>query len=182
MATEPGTGFPPIDLERRDLVPHEDEALISWAYDNVTAFAERLRGIDPRTPAWSWTPDQTAGFWMRRAALEAAVHLWDAEGLGERHGVVPSALAADGLDELVDNYSAAFAMGAPFDGAALVIHATDIGREWPLCPPGSFVEGDREVRGTASDLFLRLWGRHLGSFAGDVEALDKWAALGERMG
>jgi hypothetical protein len=41
-------------------------------------------------------------FWMRRAALEAAVPLWDAQTFTGARALIPSTLAADALDELVD--------------------------------------------------------------------------------
>jgi hypothetical protein len=39
-----------------------------------------------------------------------------------------------------------------------------------------------EVRGTASDLLLRLWGRDTGTFTGDVGALEVWASVNPMRG
>jgi uncharacterized protein (TIGR03083 family) len=185
MATEPGGDFPALELlgEFQKQVPPGDQALISWAHENVSAYAQRLRGADPGACAWSYTPDQTMQFWMRRAALEVAVHLWDAHGLVGTKGAVPAALGADGLDELVDTYPVRFAMGGDANVRALAVHATDALRVWTLSRPRSSGAVDREVEGTAGDLFLRLWGRRVDtSFSGDVDVLDEWAALAEGMG
>jgi uncharacterized protein (TIGR03083 family) len=185
MAIEPGGSFPPPQVlgQYQKLAPHADETLISWSHEKVSAYAQRLHETDPAAPAWSYTPDQTMRFWMRRAALEAAVHLADAQGLIGEPGGVPPALAADGLDELVDTYPLRFAMGGSADVHPLVVHATDAKRTWTLSAPGSSDAVDREVSGRAGDFFLRLWGRQVdASFSGDVDALNEWAALASGMG
>jgi uncharacterized protein (TIGR03083 family) len=185
MAIEPGSDFPPLEVldQFQKVVPHDDQALIAWAHEGVSAYAQRLRDLDPGARAWSYTPDQTMRFWMRRAALEAAVHLWDAQGLIGASGVVPPTLAADGLDELIDNYPVRFAMGGSGDVHPLVVYATDAQRAWTLLAPDSSDAADREVRGRAGDLYLRLWGRQVdGSFSGDLDGLDEWAALAQGMG
>ena len=35
---------------------------------------------DFSSPCWSWTPNKTVGFWVRRMAHENTVHNWDTEG------------------------------------------------------------------------------------------------------
>jgi uncharacterized protein (TIGR03083 family) len=185
MAIEPGGTFPPFDVldQFQKSAPRENQALISWAHENVSAFAQRLRDTDPAARAWSYTPDETVQFWMRRAALEAAVHLCDAQALIGARGVIPSTLATDGLDELIDTYPVRFAMGGSSDVHPLVVHATDAERAWTLSPPGSSAAVDRAVRGRAGDLFLRLWGREVdASFDGDVDVLDEWVTLAKGMG
>jgi uncharacterized protein (TIGR03083 family) len=184
MSADPGGGFPPIDLEQlQGLVPPDDDALVSWAHESVSAYAERLQGLDPATRAWSYAPDGTVGFWMRRATLEAAVHSWDAQGLAGGRGAVPTALAADGLDELVVTYPVRFSIGGGAEVRPLAVRATDTDGTWTLCPPGASMVVEHEVRGAAGDLFLRLWGRDVGTaFSGDVAVLDEWAALAKGMG
>jgi len=185
MAVEPGGSFPPLEVldQFQKLAPSEDQALVSWAYENISAYAQRLHSADPFARAWSYTPDQNMKFWMRRAALEAAVHLWDAQGLIGADSVVPPTLAADGLDELIDTYPVRFAMGGDTDVHPLAVHATDATRAWTLSPPGSPDAVDRHVEGRAGDLFLRLWGRQVdASFGGDVDVLDEWAVLAKGMG
>jgi uncharacterized protein (TIGR03083 family) len=185
MATEPGGGFPPVDVldQFQKLAPSEERALIPWAHEKVSAYAQWLHGVDPGARAWSYTPDQTMRFWMRRAALEAAVHLWDAQGLIGARGVVPPTLGADGLDELVDTYPVRFAMGGDTDVHPLVVYATDAERVWTLSAPGSTDAADRRAQGRAGDLFLRLWGRQVDAeFSGDGDVLEEWAGLAKGMG
>src|SRR3712207_7465665 len=46
---------------------------------------------DPAAPTWSFTTDRTAGFWVRRQALETAVHRWDAQhAAGEPERIDPA--------------------------------------------------------------------------------------------
>jgi uncharacterized protein (TIGR03083 family) len=185
MAVEPGGSFPPMEVlaQYQKSVPHPDRALISWSHEKVSAFAQRLHQADPDAPAWSYTPDQTMGFWMRRAAVEAAVHLADAQGLLGAPVVIAPSLGADGLDELVDTYPVRFAMGGSADVNPLVVHATDVPKMWTLSAPGSSEAVDREVSGRAGDFLLRLWGRQVdASFSGDIETLNNWAALASGMG
>ena len=122
-----------------------------------------------------WPPDQTVGFWMRRMALETAVHRVDVE-LG--HGVatpVDSELALDGIDELLvmmlagDEW-AEHGTAAPVDAT---VRVTSADRSWTVASNAKAVTVDRsrdgdvavEVAGGSSDLYLWLWGR------GGAEAL-----------
>jgi uncharacterized protein (TIGR03083 family) len=81
--------------------PADDESLIEWACGEIKGWAEHLRHLDPSAPAFSMTADKTLGYWMRHAAIETAVHLWDVEGISESRSGIRSDLAADGLDELL---------------------------------------------------------------------------------
>lgn len=90
-----------------------------------------LRACEADTPMWNWSPQpDTAMFWARRMAHEAAVHRYDAQ---RAHGVaqpVDADLARDGLDELVD-----------------VIIPRVVERDQPTLPDGTFlfVAGDDDV-------------------------------------
>jgi uncharacterized protein (TIGR03083 family) len=180
METPAGT-VPHLDVEAlKQVVPAGDKALVPWALDTVSAYVDRLSRLDPSAPAWSWTTDQTAGFWMRRAAAETAIHLWDAEGWDPHNRTaIPASLAADGLDELAASYRVLLASGQVYP-PPLVVRPTDVADQWTLCAPDLASPEDeevREVRGTASDLLLRLWRRDTGTFSGDPDTLDRWAGV-----
>jgi uncharacterized protein (TIGR03083 family) len=103
------------------------------------------------------------GFWIRRQALEAAVHRWDAESaLGEPAGLSPE-LAAVGIDEVVEElFPRQVSMGrSPELPAQLTLEASDLGRGWSLEASSSEHDppGEVKVWGTCSDLLLLLWQR-----------------------
>ena len=122
---------------------------------------------------WAMTGMRPAGFWARRRAHEAAVHLADAQlAAGHEVDLAPEA-AADGVDE----WLALIAAGTDLDrgraqelggdGQSLHFHATDPGLsgsgEWLVTrtPSGITVQhghgkADVAVRGPAASLLLVL--------------------------
>src|SRR5262249_46021751 len=54
-------------------------ALPSWVRDGAPALADALAARPSNTPAWTWLPPPTNGFWRRRQAHETAVHRVDAQ-------------------------------------------------------------------------------------------------------
>ena len=116
--------------------------------------AADLARLAPDEPAWTWwEPDQTAGFWQRRMALETAVHRADVESAVGPVTPIDADLALDGIDEL------------------LHVMLADAGIEdvpGPVVGAGSVrvdIAGT-SVSAGASDLLLWLWGR---TPAGPVE-------------
>ena len=173
--------------------PSSDEAAadpLTWYRDGLTRALDVLGSVDRDAPGWSWGSDQSRGFWIRRAALELAVHAWDARNaLGEAPPVDP-ALAADGIDELFTEFVPRRGLAGRFEGEGqtMHLHATDApagtNGEWLVrLAPAAFevthehAKGDAAARGTASDLFLFLWGRvppaALEVF-GDASLLERW--------
>lgn len=166
--------WPPDWLQERDALEVLDEAR--------DTLLEELAARDPLEERCTWwEPDQTNGFWYRRMALEVAVHLVDAElarvdepGHGESVGVQVAAVeddvALDGIDEVLRIFLA----GPWWDGDFHTEHPLDArlrvtasGRSWTVTATESSVvvreETDSDVRaeiaGSASDVFLWLWGR-----------------------
>ena len=93
-------GAEPEPWPPAELADEEPIALLDRAYAGLRQeFATR----EPEDPAGSWyTPDQTAGFWIRRMAQETVIHRIDAElGTGQPVAPVPADLAVDGIDELL---------------------------------------------------------------------------------
>ena len=176
MDTSPGDGFPTLDMERLNAeLPSDDDALAAWARAETTRYADRLRQRDPESWAFNVGPNTAAWMWMRRAAAETAVHLWDAETLGGPPSEVSPALAADGLDELTEmigNYLARTTSPVPAPVNAV---AADLDRAWTFA--STAVPKAAIVQGSASDLFLRLWGRPAIRLSGAIDVLDEWARL-----
>ena len=124
-------------------------------------------------PVWTMTGMRPAGFWARRRAHEAAVHLADAQlATGRDVNLAPEA-AADGVDEWLALIAAStgLAQGRAQelggDGQSLHFHATDPGLsgtgEWLVTrtPSGITVQhghgkADVAVRGPAASLLLVL--------------------------
>jgi uncharacterized protein (TIGR03083 family) len=175
--------------------PHWSEAeppsaneLTTWFAGGVTLLADMLEHAGPDAVVWSWTRDATSGFWARRQAHETSVHRYDAQLAAREPQRLDGALAADGIDELFTVLP--FWPSAPrvrADGETVHLHCTDRDGEWlvKLVPDGVEVtaehaKGDVAARGTASDLFLFLYGR-VGSDAlevfGDAALLARFRAL-----
>jgi uncharacterized protein (TIGR03083 family) len=73
------------------------------AFDTYSAaLISALEEADPAEQAWSWSTEQTVGFTYRRQAHEALIHRLDAEQTADRVTPLDPALAADGVDEVLD--------------------------------------------------------------------------------
>lgn len=165
----------------------------------VTALLETFAEVPLDETVWSPTGDNTAGMWMRHAALETAMHRWDVEAAfvadGQRVAppAAPSAeLASSGIDEILS--LATYAV--PGGGETMHLHATDdatghdpgdaTAGEWfvtfgqkRLLVERRHQKGDVAVRASAADLLLMLWGRRAWSgddyeVFGDELILDRW--------
>ncbi|WP_424216438.1 maleylpyruvate isomerase family mycothiol-dependent enzyme (plasmid) [Streptomyces sp. BI20] len=136
--------------------PRDPAALRAWYEHSADALLTALSAA-PDTPAWTFTPPHTVGFWRRRRAQETLVHRWDAEHALGRRTPVDSALAADGVAEVLDVLAPLMVArgAAPAPERAVRITAVDAARSWTHGP------GDpvAELSGTAEDLLLTLWGR-----------------------
>jgi uncharacterized protein (TIGR03083 family) len=176
--------------EERFAIDPDDPALVQWFQDGTADLVEVLRSHPADAPAWSWTPDKSAGFWIRRQAHEAAVHRWDAERALGSPAPIDSALAADGVDE----WLYIFAAGRSHATSARIgtdesfhLHCTDEEGEWVVRFDGDAIEVKREhakaaiaVRGPASDLLLFVWGRQSAEnleVLGDSTLLPRWNEL-----
>ncbi|MDQ1657848.1 MAG: hypothetical protein QOD41_2931 [Cryptosporangiaceae bacterium] len=147
--------------------------LLRDAYAELSALFE---AHDPADPAWTWTDDQTVGFWIRRMAHETAVHRVDAEqAAGERTPVDPG-LAADGVDEMLAVILPAVQRHWPDEvrkvlagAAGEVVAIRTGGREWRLelstggVGFGPAGDPDATVEGEPESVLLWVWGRDPGS-------------------
>lgn len=166
----------------------DGDALLPWWDASLTQAVDALDRTDPALPAWNWAPRaKVAGFWHRRYAHELAMHRWDAQvsvGLPEP---VETALAVDGVTEVLDTWLPANGTRAERDGVVQLI-ADDTEDSWiirvrgtaiSLLDTATLLPEDRPVHvqasGSASDLVLALYGRvpfDVLDVAGDESLLD----------
>jgi len=171
----------------------------SCSADLVTALA----GADPAEEAWTWADDHTVGFILRRQALEALVHRLDAEQAAGAVTSMDPALAADGVDEVLDVMYGGCPPWGDFSPLPhyLRVDCSDTGTSvWVQL--GRFsgtdpqdevryeedhisvvdapeVEPDAVISGSAEELLARLWRRGDGAdihLAGDMGIVDRFRA------
>ncbi|MGZ8735019.1 MAG: maleylpyruvate isomerase family mycothiol-dependent enzyme [Acidimicrobiia bacterium] len=180
------TGYVEAELGE---VPVEREGIFDWFEAGVILLVDVLESTDPETPVWSWADDHRARFWARRMAHETAVHGWDASHAAGMDRPIPAGVAADGIDEQLENvpFMVAFrpeVASLRGSGETIHLHATDTEGEWLIRLTEDGIEvsrehakGDVAARGSASNLFLFLVGRippaELEVF-GDAALLDRW--------
>ncbi|MBB2891081.1 maleylpyruvate isomerase family mycothiol-dependent enzyme [Flexivirga oryzae] len=166
--------------------PDGREALLG-AFDSAnSALTAALRDTPATDPRWMWTPDEalhTAGYITRRQAHEALIHRVDAElTAGATPAAIDPALAADGVDEIVEvmyGREHPLVTFAPTEGRVVELVATDADRRWvlqlgretgtvpdsgaaiddPNFRPAANATAVATISGTASDLDLWLWNR-----------------------
>lgn len=144
--------------------------LLDWFNHGWAELAEVLEQMSDSEPAWSWSTEQTAGFWRRRTSLETLIHRWDTENaLGSTTGFDVE-LAADCADEVLfimlpepgerATYSgpsgnACLSCDDHPSGWTLLLHDGKV----PKIQRGSPAVSDVTVSAPAERLALFLWGR-----------------------
>jgi uncharacterized protein (TIGR03083 family) len=165
-------------------------ALLDWFHAGAATLRNLFGAADPGERVWTWSADQSAGFWQRMQAIEAAVHRWDAQNALRAAQPVDAALASDAIVqtfEVMAPMRRAVAEAPPGQGERFVFRCTDGPGTWTVRfdddpvllggPQGSY---DIEISGTASDLALFLWQRDVtGSLQvrGDSSLLSRYFAL-----
>jgi uncharacterized protein (TIGR03083 family) len=152
-------------------LPADPATWPGWLAEAETLLVPVLRAADPDTRMWAWGPDKHVRFWSRRMVHETAVHRVDAElALGIQPRVDP-AVAADGVEEFLENLPRSRSLRG--DGEQLRLAATDRPDRWTIVrhPAGfDWARGDPEgdppeeagsvtVRAGTAELYLLLWGR-----------------------
>ena len=90
------------EAKRPAETPTGDTALVMFV-TNMRRCIELFSEVDPETPCWTYAGPGTASFWLRRAAVETAVHRVDVEeALLDNPPSLPNNRAADGISEAVD--------------------------------------------------------------------------------
>lgn len=179
----------------RDLSPSPDgdAELSAWFLANLRHTLNVMREREPDKPVWTFSSlgDHRTSWWLRRLAVEMAIHRWDAEyavtvsgGRAPAPLEVPVAMA--GIDEFVSEFLpgllAQATSGRP--SGMLRLTSTDIAtdKRLDLDHQGrevrSHAEPDATVRGTASSVLLWLTNRDADAvMAGDHGLIDSWKAL-----
>ncbi|MER6950233.1 maleylpyruvate isomerase family mycothiol-dependent enzyme [Nonomuraea sp. NPDC000554] len=177
----------PLDL------PQDTAAYPAWLAGSVTLSLRTFRSADPDAPNWTHGADQHVRFYPRRLLFEAVVHLADAElALGRLPRIAPG-IAADGIDEFLENLPYYSWIAEPVsrlkrDGERLALTATDTGDTWLITLGAGCTwetgRGDTSaavaVRGPCSDLLLLTYGRLRPAdtgrlrVTGDGELLGAW--------
>ncbi len=174
-------GFPPAPAE---VSP-------AWYLGELEALLATLAKADLLATRWTFSPGHhQAWFWLRRQALETAVHRWDAQAATTTPPEpIEAGLAVEGIDELLGVFAPrAVQLVEPFDlGGTMHLHATDHAGEWVIAVEDSALRVERThakatvaAQGTASDLYLWLWKRTSGDTLttfGDIAILDTWRLL-----
>lgn len=153
--------------------PADPRAIPDFVRRGAAELDTLLATRDPESPCWNFLNEPMhAYFWFRRQAHETAVHRWDAENAITPQKVgwaVDPVLAVDGVDEywVMARERLLPARKVADLGGSLHLHATDTVGEWMIEVNDGVLrvdhghgKGTAAVRGTASDLFLGLWGRY----------------------
>ncbi|MEV4223969.1 maleylpyruvate isomerase family mycothiol-dependent enzyme [Nonomuraea sp. NPDC049725] len=166
------------------------DGMVTWFAEGAAALAEEFASAGPGTRVWTWSQDQSVGFWIRMQAIEAAVHRWDAEDAAAPATARPvdGSLAADAIGqtfEVMAPLRRAMAQAPPGAGETYAFRRDDGPGTWTVRFDGDDVrltEGpaDVELTGTASDLMLWLWQRVSAdrlAVRGDRALLDRYFTL-----
>ena len=171
--------------------PEHDRDLPAWLADGSTELVETFRSADPDAPMWAWGSDKHARFWSRRMIHESTVHAADAEFAAGIDPAIRRTVAADGIDEFLDNlphaeYFAPRVAELKGTGETVVLQDSDTGTFWAIrLGPDGFTWDHSDtganvlVSATASDLLLFAYGRRkIGderiAHDGDRALLDFW--------
>jgi uncharacterized protein (TIGR03083 family) len=197
VADRPTAGFD--RFETLDAPAKGDPGFPDWFAAGTATVVAQLRSTPADEATWSWHPDEgSVGWWSRRLAHETLVHRWDAEaGAGITGPPMDPAVAADGIDELLDVFvSASRALHNSPAGPTVAFRCTDTGpaaADWylDLSQPGARSvsttgpvsdEVAVTLSGPAEDLLLVLWGRvpldaTAVTLTGDESVFARWTDL-----
>ncbi|MCW2613719.1 MAG: maleylpyruvate isomerase family mycothiol-dependent enzyme [Frankiales bacterium] len=154
-----------------DAVAPADADLADWLADGAVDLLAALRL--PERECWTFAGRGSSAFWVRRQALETAVHRVDAQRAGgAEEDPVPDDLAEDGIDEVLEvmlpRQVSLGRIAEPATGLTLVTGTT---RQLGSVAPTA------EVSGPAGAVLLLLWRRLPRTdprlqVTGDAAALD----------
>jgi uncharacterized protein (TIGR03083 family) len=147
-------------------LPPDDE-LAGWLTAEHGRLRVELRAADPTRPVWLFGATITPAELARRAAVELALHRWDAELALGASGSLDPEVATDGLDELVTCFiPLQLTLGAIAPDGGVLVEPTDTPRSWSLPPHGEEAVVDNAtdaartvLAGSASDLLLVAYRR-----------------------
>jgi len=169
------------------------EPLDEWYAGTATALIAALQAVDPDEPTPNFAGiDEVAAFWPRRQLHETCVHRVDlaqALDLPEIVWDVDPQVATDGISEAIRVFGRRMTQRGrrPHVHAPIRLVATDVERSWIVAPdeddpagPPRLVQREVDVEGeavgTATDLYLALWGRVPASAVAPVGAAEAFFA------
>jgi uncharacterized protein (TIGR03083 family) len=168
-----------------------------WLMDGARRLSSAVREAGPDATVWTWSIEQSAGFWLRRLVHDLLVHRVDAEIAAGRPSEIAPDLAADGVTDLLETIAVISRGGHPYvtfaglrgNGETLHVHATDHAEgEWFVRRTPDSVEwehghrkADVAVRGPAADLLIVLNRRATAherglQILGDEALFEHWIA------
>jgi uncharacterized protein (TIGR03083 family) len=185
-----------LDPRTLDLaLPDDAVGYADWLSAGAEPLASVFGAADPDAPMWAWGADQHARFWFRRMLHETTVHRADVEiATGRRPQITPE-VAADAVDELLDNLRTAsyfrprveelrgggetIALRARDSGNAWVIRLAADGYHWERAGSGNTLAGTVAVTARVEALTLLLYSRaalHDDGYdvVGDEKVLARW--------
>ncbi|WP_254552456.1 maleylpyruvate isomerase N-terminal domain-containing protein [Kitasatospora sp. MMS16-BH015] len=155
--------------------------LTDWFAAGAAALAEQFEAVAVAVavavaaaaePVWSWSPDQSARFWLRMQTIEAAVHRCDAEAILGEPAPIAAELAADAVPQVFEVMAPArraWREAPPGEGERYRFRRTDGPGDWLVHFDGPSVgleqgasddpAADVELAGSAEELMLFLWQR-----------------------
>jgi len=170
------------------------DALVEWFGAGAAALEAQFLATPATEPVWTWGASQTAGFWQRMQAIEAAIHRWDAENAVGSPRAMPADLAVEAITqtfEVMAPMRRSVLRASPGRGERFRFARTDGPQAWVVRFDGNDVAlgdssgaGDVTLAGTASDLMLFLWGRlapETLDIQGDTELADRYFDLVPRL-
>lgn len=156
------------DAPRRVHKDRDQVRLLAWFEEGVAALASQLGAADPDEPVWSFTADQTMGFWQCRMAHETAVHRWDTQSAFGNPEPIERRLAATGIPESLAIHVVRPVAGTAVGGhgETVALQPDDTSDRWlvVLLPAEVRVEegegsASAIVTGCSSDVWLFVTGR-----------------------
>lgn len=147
--------------------PAPDTDVMAWVVEGLDVLIDTLSTLDPDEQCGSFVGSVPRRWWLRRQAVETALHRWDAQ---QATGLDPDPtdpdVAAIGVAEWCELQEMRWPTITSELSGTIHLHSTDGDGEWLIeARPGSFTwteghhKGDVAVRGTRSDLLLVLWCR-----------------------
>jgi len=187
------TGSVPHLDPASDPAPDDLAGIAGWVRDGGARLVTTLGEIDPLQPTWHpfLVEPKVAGLWIRRQAQEASVHRWDAERAAGLSPTIETPFAADGIDEywtvMLPRMTSRERLTVP--ASVFATSTTDTKERWVIdgtsgavLTAATGVEPHAELRGTALDVLLRIWGRPVAdgtlNVTGDHVVAGGWLALG----
>jgi uncharacterized protein (TIGR03083 family) len=167
---------PDGDRPRFEPRPPQGAALGPWVRQGLDALIDAFDSPELDRPVWTFVGPGPAAWWLRRQALETAMHRLDAQlAAGVSPDPIDTAVGAIGVDEWCEIEAARWFRPSDEVVMSVHLHATDdLGPDADSDLPGEwFLEadsaglrwshghhkGDIAVRASRADLFLLVWRR-----------------------